>query len=257
MKKIALLAIALIILLQSSFGQFVDDGYVTNILTDKYNHDSATSFVMAFNKKFQDVRKASPPTKAALAYQIGFSPDNLVSLESLQQLSLTDKNCKLSPGFLSGMINLRNRTTVDFVTIGQVRDEIKRMALQPGLNNSEGTTLALMDLSIQQLVNSLSSDFASRGEYEMDNSSVNSAGPDSNYENNNIHDLYALKLPRWIRCGLFVIGSGIVGAGGGIVTGAQVGTFVGGPPGAVIGAVVGGIIGGVTGLIGGAIAGCE
>ncbi|MDZ4807705.1 MAG: hypothetical protein SGI96_05485 [Bacteroidota bacterium] len=257
MKKIILFAFLITSFFQTTFSQFVNDGYITNNLVGKYNQDSTSNFVMAFNEKLQEVRSKNFSKSTDLTSYLDFDPGNLVSLEKLQQLSQSNSNCKLSSRFIGGIIDLRNKINNGYESIGQIRDEIKRMALQSDLNNSEGTTLALVDLSLQQVVNLLNSEFAARGLIKQENYNNEYSGPSTDNGNSDLSSIYSIKLPRWLRCGLFVIISGIIGAGSGIVTGAQIGTFVGAAPGAVVGGVIGGIVGGIGGLIGGAIAGCD
>lgn len=256
MKKSSFLILATAMFFQTSFSQLVDDGYITNSLSGRCNQDSTIKFMQAFTTKMLEVKAVNPSTINDLSNLIGFNPNNLVSLESLEEMSQTNSNCKVSTNFIRNVIELKNKVNNGYSTVGQIRDEMKRISLEPTLNDAEAASLVLMDLSLQQVVQTFSSEFANNGFVEKEGIN-NNAGPNINDKSNSIPDINTLKLARWIRCGLFVIGSGIIGILTGILNGIQLGVLIGGPPGAVAGGVVGGIVGGVTGLIGGAIAGCD
>jgi hypothetical protein len=253
MKRIKILIVLLSILIQTSHAQIVNDGFVTNALSGRYNEDSATAFIQAFNNKLIEVRQMNFTSTDDLSNYLNFNPNTLMSLEALKSLSQSDPNFNLSSGFIQGLIDIKNNVGLEYSSSPQIRSAIKRLSESRTLNNFEATTLAYFDLSLQQLMNLFQNDFAVEklGDYIGEHNHY--SGPNRNgHPSGEI-----LKLPRWLRCAVFVILSGVVGVAGGIVTGAQIGTFIAPGPGSVVGGAIGGVVGGVTGMLGGAIAGCD
>ncbi len=214
-----------------SYSQENDDGLVTSHLQVNTTQDHFVSYINGFKEGIAKVKAGELTSVDAISAYYNVDITKYPSLDERLANATSGKGKEpFSPAFIMNLKNVIKKAD-QYTSVYDLRNEFVQIAVFGGLSVKEAETLALLDMSTQELAKSV----------------INAPGSTLNG-----HAVISKgkELPKWLRCGLGAIGSAIMGAIGGAGTGAQVGALFG-----LVGAAGGAIIGGVLGFIGGAAVG--
>ncbi len=212
----------------SVYGQ-TDDKYVTGLLSVNTGDKMFTEFVAGFEDGFKYTSDGKAGSVSDLCSHYNVSPSSLKSLEEVAAF-VADKEQAggISYQFVTQLQTIKNNIATAYNNTGDIRNALREMALAGKLSVEEEKALALVDLSMQELIRKTNPDGGNvKALFNQKGNGQTVAG-----------------LPKWLRCVFGIIG-GLISGG---LSGANVGFHIGGPPGAVIGGVVGGIGGILAGI---------
>jgi hypothetical protein len=225
------------------FGQLLaqtDDGYITRRLPINTTQERIVSYTNGFTTGLSKVRRGELLSADAVKAYYGI---DLTTFPKWDQWANPPAGSGISAGFVQKLNAVFQKIGDAYLESSQIRQAFQQIAIAGGLSTKEAETLALIDLSLQALIrSSVSGEFNLRSvigdpvRYIYSDHTVFTEQAEHDY------DLYP-RLPRWLRCGLGVIGSsimgGLTGAAAGVQVGAQLGAAVGGVLGVISGAFVG------------------
>ncbi|MBL0152940.1 MAG: hypothetical protein IPP93_05450 [Chitinophagaceae bacterium] len=228
MKKLILTMVTGWLTVCAVYGQ-TDDKYVTGHLSVNTGDKLFTDFMAGFQDGFKYTSDGKAGSVNDLCSHYNVNPSSLKSLEEVAAF-VADKEQAggISYQFASQLLTIKNNIATAYTNTSDIRNALREMALAGKLSAEEEKALALVDLSMQELIRK------------------------TNPDGGNVKALFNQKgnvqsvtgLPKWLRCAFGIIGGLITGG----LSGGNVGLNLGGPPGAVIGGIVGGIGGILTGI---------
>ena len=262
MKKIFFLLLVTTTLWGNSIGQNYDDGFISSHLSVNTGDARFTSFVNEFRSGISRVRNRELTSADGIAVYYGIDIRNYPRLDQVVTgARWTSYNGDYSASFLTDVKEAVDKLSYQYDNIGQFRSELLGIALSRVPSAKESEVLALMDIAIQEVTKEfLSQDAAYLNSVLQNSGQTINTDIDFNLTDRvNLSSALCISdynLPRWIKCGLGVIGSAILGGITGAGYGAKVGVIFG-PGGAALGAVIGGIGGVIGGAFTGAASFCD
>ena len=256
MKKTIVGLLLLVGVFFKTYSQEYDDRLVTRHLQVDVNQDHFASYLNGFKEGLAKAKAGEFSSLEGVASQYNIEIRDYPSLkERLAGATGGTSAGVVSTAFVSELYNVIKKAD-QYKSLKDLRNEYIRIAVAGNLTVKDAETLALIDITTQELekdVVSMDEAYQSHYAHQLSNEKndvLNSIGvycgpdPDMNV-------ISAEKpIAKWLICGLGVVGSAIMGALSGAGTGATVGALFG-----AVGAASGAIVGGVLGFIGGAALG--
>ncbi|HUR65665.1 MAG TPA: hypothetical protein VMZ03_04885, partial [Chitinophagaceae bacterium] len=217
MKKTFLLAVTIATFAINSFGQSYDDGFISSHLSVNTGEAKFSSFVNEFRSGLSRVRNRELTSADGIASFYELDIRNYPKLDQVvNSAAWTSYNGDFSATFLTKLKTAIDKLSYQYDNMGQFRDELLGIAVAGAPSSKEAEVLALIDISVQEVTKEfLSLDGSASGSMISNSSNVIHPTFDLNpIESNNgipALSIYDYKLPRWIKCGLGVIGSAIMG----------------------------------------------
>lgn len=250
MKKIFFLFGLLFLQVLSPRAQITNDGFITNQLSVDLTKSSIVSYISGVHSGITNYKNGGFTSVNDVYVQTGINLEQVPGIGILYEQSINEGNIDgISSTFLHLLKNAINKVGNECTTVGEIRNEFLGIVNGLPLNDKESEAMALIDMTVQTVVNELledSIDQTSFGKNITESENTLKFDSEEVTEERNFFssDFQLRRLPRWFRCGLGTIGSAIIGG----LTGIGGGFVVGGPLGAVVGGVVGVISGAVTGI---------
>jgi hypothetical protein len=188
-----------------------------------------TEFVAGFEDGFKYTSDGKAGSVNDLCSHYNVNPSSLKSLEEVAAF-VADKEQAggISYQFVTQLQTIKNNIATAYNNTSDIRNALREIALAGNLSVEEEKALALVDLSMQELIRKTNPDGGNvKALFNQKGNGQSVAG-----------------LPKWLRCVFGIIG-GLISGG---LSGANVGFHIGGPPGAVIGGIVGGVGGILAGI---------
>lgn len=228
MKKLILTMLMGWLAVCSVHGQ-TDDKYVTSHLSVNTSEKFYTDFVTGMEDGFKYTSTGKVGSVTELCYHYNVNPASLKSLEEVAaSVAEKDQAGGISLQFASQLLTIRDNIGTVYSSTDDIRNALKDLALTGKLSVEEEKALALVDLSMQELIRKTNPDGVNvKAIFNQKGNQQTVTG-----------------IPKWLRCVFGIIG-GLISGG---LSGANVGFHIGGPPGAVIGGIVGAAGGVMAGI---------
>src|SRR5262245_24747533 len=151
MKKLVLLFFTVSALSGHSIGQSYDDGLISSHLSVNTDDARFTAFVNGFRAGMSRVRSGelTSPEGIAAAYWVYICSYTRIS-QVVNSANWTAYNGAYSPSFLVNVKGTIDKSSDQFETIGDLRTDLLGIAVSGQLSEKEATTLALMDIAVQE-----------------------------------------------------------------------------------------------------------